>query len=943
MAVVSQSIPNFLNGISQQTPTQRGINQGTEQINLQNDIVNGLSKRPPLEYIATLDGTNVYPNKSKIWNIQRDENNKYICVLYNGGIKVFDLAGVEKTVSFPDGTSYLVSTNPKEDFKLVNIADYTFIANKSIVPEDHASSSAAKVEEFYINFLVTNFGREYQIKLTHPDLAYGINAVLQMPDGSDADHDTDFRDTGKLIDIFLKGTSSAYWNASSSMVFNLNRADTGASLSTSQGLGTYSAVTAEFTFTQYNSSLHCAVVDGNAAYTVNTVDGGGNNEMYSIRDEIADFTKLPYFGKTGTKIKVTGKVDDTASDYWVEYSGNGVWTECIAPATNRGLDNTKMPHALINNNDGTFTFRQQTYTERGAGDEDTNPDPTFVDRAIQNLTFYKNRLGILSGENLILSGNADYFNFFGTTVVQVLDTDPIDIAASGNRVNTLKNSISFNETLLLFSDTAQYKLASSGEAISPTTAVLNEVSTFSHDDGVQPVSSGQYAYFAQRRNNNTAIREYYSDNDTLTNDGLDITVAVQKLLPTNAYQIISNSTEDVLMVLCSDTADSQSAPYATGSNVTATNADTIYLYKYFFDKGEKVQTAWSKWTFTGVKILGGMTDRSYVYLFVAEGKTTKLFKIDLQNLDDATIGFNVHLDLRKTVTGTYSSGTGLTTLTSPYGYKTGLIAVDASTGANYALTDAANATCTITVTDALNIAVGTTLTFTDNAGVSTTMTGTATNPTTNPNEFSVGVDAASTADNIAVAAGGVLGINALAGYSAPNPASNVITVTRAVAGASNLTVTSSDPVRLAVTNFVTPATTFTLVGNHTNLIIGVPYESKYTLSPQYVRENTGRGLMAVTSGRYQIRTISFDYENTGFFTVEVTPENRDMYTTVMNGYVVGFSGSVDNPAISSGTLVVPVQSKNTQFVLDIKSSSHLPMFIPSAEVEGFYHRRSKRI
>ena len=52
-----------------------------------------------------------------------------------------------------------------------------------------------------------------------------------------------------------------------------------------------------------------------------------------------------------------------------------------------------------------------------------------------------------------------------------------------------------------------------------------------------------------------------------------------------------------------------------------------------------------------------MTDRSYVYLFVAEGKTTKLFKIDLQNLDDATIGFNVHLDLRKTVTGTYSSGT----------------------------------------------------------------------------------------------------------------------------------------------------------------------------------------------------------------------------------------------------------------------------------------------
>ena len=64
MAVVSQSIPNFINGISQQTPTQRGINQGSDQINLQNNIVDGLSKRPSLEYVATLDSTNVYPNKT---------------------------------------------------------------------------------------------------------------------------------------------------------------------------------------------------------------------------------------------------------------------------------------------------------------------------------------------------------------------------------------------------------------------------------------------------------------------------------------------------------------------------------------------------------------------------------------------------------------------------------------------------------------------------------------------------------------------------------------------------------------------------------------------------------------------------------------------------------------------------------------------------------------
>ena len=47
--VVSQSIPNFLNGMSQQTPTQRGINQGEDQVNFANNIVDGLSKRPPLD------------------------------------------------------------------------------------------------------------------------------------------------------------------------------------------------------------------------------------------------------------------------------------------------------------------------------------------------------------------------------------------------------------------------------------------------------------------------------------------------------------------------------------------------------------------------------------------------------------------------------------------------------------------------------------------------------------------------------------------------------------------------------------------------------------------------------------------------------------------------------------------------------------------------------
>ena len=828
-SVVSQSIPNFLNGMSQQTPTQRGINQGEEQINLQNGLVDGLAKRPPLDYIATLDSSNIYSNKTKFWSIQRDATNQYIVALYNGGIKVFDLAGNEKTVTIASGSSYLTSTNPRENFKLVNVADYTFIANTNTTVTADSTTSAAKVEEFLVVCKLTNYGREYKVALKHPSMAQELEVIFQLPTGNNAATDAKFRDTNKITDILLKGTSSTHWDSNANGIgFNVRRTDTGASVSTSQGLSNYSGFTSHFTFEEFDSVIYGKPTDGNAAYTITTSDGSGNTAMYAIRDEIQDFSKLPFYAKAGVIMKVTGEEGDELSDYYVKFSGkSGVWNETLAPATSLGVTNSTMPHALINNNNGTFTFQELAWTDRVCGDADSNPNPTFIGRKINNLTYYKNRLGILSGENLVLTENASFFNYFATTSTQVLDTDPIDIAASGTQVNTLKNSVGFNESLLLFSDTAQYKLDSSGESISPTTAILNEVSSFEHDDKVTPVSAGKFAYFAQARTSGTAIREYFADDDTLTNDGMDITVSVGNLIPSNCYQIVSNTTEDTLIFLTSATGDSQTAPFS--GTASSTDADTMYIYKYFFDGGEKVQNAWSKWTFTGAKIIGAMSLESFIYVLISEGTTTKLAKIDLRNLKDATIGHGVYIDLKASVTGTYASGTGLTTFTSPYGAKTGLIAVDRANGNNY----------------------------------------TATN---------------------------------------------------------------------------TSGSTYTIVGDHTALYIGVPYESKYTLSPQYVRENTGRGLVAVTSGRYQIRNISFNFENSGFFQVEVTPTNRDKSTSIMNGYIIGTATSIiGQPAIATGTLRVPVQSQNTEFTLDIKSSSHLPMYLAGAEVEGYYHNRARRI
>lgn len=111
------------------------------------------------------------------------------------------------------------------------------------------------------------------------------------------------------------------------------------------------------------------------------------------------------------------------------------------------------------------------------------------------------------------------------------------------------------------------------------------------------------------------------------------------------------------------------------------------------------------------------------------------------------------------------------------------------------------ATATITVTDATNIADGETIVLTDNAGTSTTFTAVTGTPATDL-EFQVGgaLTNDEVADNLATA------INSVAGYNAPNPAANVVAITRTVSGGSNLTITSSDAVRLTDVDFTIGAT-----------------------------------------------------------------------------------------------------------------------------------------
>lgn len=813
MSVVSTSIPNLVNGISQQNPTQRNITQAEAQVNAQSSIVKGLTKRPPLEFIANISSNQAYSTNTAVHPFIRDGNNQYIITVYNGGIKVFNLSGTEQTTTVSSGSSYLASTNPKEDFKFVSVGDYTFILNKSIKPAMAATTTAAKVNEALVTFKNANYGRTYSVTLTHPSMNSGnpVTSSFTMPPGDNVATQGGLRDTAKIATAV--------------------RTHSGGSPGTTGGTALNAApISTYFTVTQYDSVLHIKPTDNNANFTITTADGAGDTAMYAVRDEINDFTKLPYYAPIGTIIKITGDEGETDAEYYVAFQGNGVWSETVGPGVKTSLDASTMPHAVVRDaSTGNFTYAPLTWTNRASGDDETNPEPTFIGKTVNNISFYKNRLILLADENIIFSEAGAYYNYFATSVAAQLDTDPIDLAASSNEVSILKHVIPYNEELLLFSDRAQFKVEAPETGYTPSSTGITLSTRFQHDPRVTPVGAGNYIYFAQAKGANTAIQEYFVEPDTSNNDAADITVGVPSLIPQNCHKLISNTIEDTILALVDDGLDSNLAPYTASSNVAPTFANRIYVYKYFWNANEKVQSAWSYWDFEGIQIISAITYESNIYVLANERQNCKLYKLDLRNLEDSTLGINIYLDQRVKLNGSYNAVTGITTFTTPYEVKTGLQCINATTGAN-------------------------------------------------------------------------LEINSQSG------------------------------------------TTVTVNGNVSSAFFGFNFQTLYTLSTQYLREPGKQGgLTALTSGRLQVRTMSFDYVNTGFFQAVVSHNNRTDKTYSFNGYIIDNSTSIiGNPVITTGTFRIPVQAQNTQHSVTLKTSSYLPANIVGAEMEGFYYRRSAR-
>lgn len=617
-ALISSSIPNFVNGVSQQPFTLRLGTQGEAQENGLSTVSQGLKKRPPSQHLKKIQSSPL--GNCFIHTINRDSTERYVAVITNGDLKVYDIAGNEKTVAFPNGKGYLSSSSPSTSFSAVTVADYTFLVNKGVTITQGSSTVSSRPYEALINVKAGNYGKTYNVIINGSTVG-----SYSTPLGSNAG-DVQNISTDNIAVYLVNSMASNGITSANGWTVSRNGAVIYLSRSTD--------------------------------FSIKTEDGFNSNAMVAVKGKLQKFSDLPpNCSVNGFVVEITGtgsgeQSSEPFDSYFVRFEtingtdGVGVWKECPKPGIVSNLSAGTMPYILVREADGTFTFKQATWKNRIVGDDTSNPFPSFVNHTISDVFFYRNRLGFLSDEAVIFSEAGEYFNFMRTTVTQLIDSDPIDVNASHTKVSLLKHAVPFNKQLLLFSEQTQF-IIDQNELLTPKTVGIKVATEFPCNVLAKPVGIGKNIYFAVDKGDWSAFREYFADLNNLTNDSLDITGHVPKYIPSGIFKIAAAPNEDI--IAC----------------VSSKDASAVYVYKYFWANNDKLQSSWSKWTFgSDSTILNVDFIGSDMYLVINRSDGVYLEKVAV-SLGD--IGpnepYTVHLDRKvQLVAGNVDYGSGYTVI-----------------------------------------------------------------------------------------------------------------------------------------------------------------------------------------------------------------------------------------------------------------------------------------
>lgn len=409
------------------------------------------------------------------------------------------------------------------------------------------------------------------------------------------------------------------------------------------GTGTVSATNTTqantYTITRNGSTLYIKRVDA-ADFTISAADGLGDQSVRAIKGQIQRFNDLPARAVDGFRIEVTGEEKSLSDNYHVIYgdassaTGDGVWSESLKAAELIALDASTMPHVLVRESDGTFSFQEAEWDNRLVGDLNSAPFPSFLDHKISDVFFYSDRLGFISEENVVLSQSGEYFKFFRKSVMQLLDEDVIDVSVGSEEIALLRHAVPHSSDLILWTDKQQFAFSGS-PLLTAKTVSAPPITAFEASQRTKPIKLGKEIIFCVDRDSATKVMEFSVTRDAEgkpSADAFEITELVTSYLKGNPLVLAGADNLNLLGISCDE------------------NRYDFYVYSYLWNGQQLQHASWSTWRFRSeATIHAAAFVGNNLYLIIQRDSTVTLEVIEVTpEGKDEDSDHLVHLDLRMT-------------------------------------------------------------------------------------------------------------------------------------------------------------------------------------------------------------------------------------------------------------------------------------------------------
>ena len=338
-----------------------------------------------------------------------------------------------------------------------------------------------------------------------------------------------------------------------------------------------SAIPAKFNPIIYKTSIE---LSSDTPFELDVKDTQSNALLNSYQDTVLNPSLLANPTAQDRLVEVVGDSSAAADNYFLKFD-EGTWEETVSPLVDVEIDARTMPHRLYINNQGTWQFGPIDYVDRLVGDEDNNPTPSFIGTPINASFYYNNRLGFLSGANVIMSQARDVYNFFKKSQLILGDGDPIDLNANSTRPVELFEVVTQPQGVLLFGTRQQFWLAAQETGVvTPTASSVQTICSYEADKRISPLDIGTTIGFVSKTPDYSKLMIMQGQGSDIDPVVVEISKVVTGWLP-NTINRMAVSPQNSFVVL------------------TGKDDEYLYIYRFYNDGQEDRMQAWTRWKMPG--------------------------------------------------------------------------------------------------------------------------------------------------------------------------------------------------------------------------------------------------------------------------------------------------------------------------------------------------------